>query len=100
MFGVVRLRSMSRTLLGGTGPIPFPAVAPGSLPGRPHTSPAGVPARLEPEAGRALTRSCARLFSFDPPAVDGQLAALADELVHQLVDLAEVLGDLPEPFQR
>jgi hypothetical protein len=40
------------------------------------------------------------LSSFDPASVRREFPPGADELVHQLVDLAEVLGDLPEPFQR
>jgi hypothetical protein len=33
------------------------------------------------------------LFGFNPPGVDGQLAALADDLEHDLADLAEILRD-------
>jgi hypothetical protein len=42
--------------------------------------------------GACRSRACP--FAFDPPRVHGQLAALADELIDQPVDLAEVLGDL------
>jgi hypothetical protein len=45
-----------------------------------------------------LSRTC--FFPFDPPGVDGQLAALADEGVYELVDLAEVLGDLAQLGER
>jgi hypothetical protein len=47
-----------------------------------------------------LCRSRACRLPFDPPGVDGQLAALADERIDQLVDLAEVLGDLPQVAER
>jgi len=48
-------------------------------------------------APRPLHLSRARFSPFDPPGVDGQLASLADEGVSELVDLAEILGDLAQP---
>jgi hypothetical protein len=42
--------------------------------------------------------SCAR--TFNPRGVNRQLAALADEPVHELADLAEVLGDLARSAER
>jgi hypothetical protein len=54
----------------------------------------------EHRTSTAALLSRARFFPFDPPGVDGQPAALANELIHQLVDLAEILRDLAEPRER
>jgi hypothetical protein len=42
--------------------------------------------------------SCAR--TFNSRGVNRQLAGLADELIHELADLAEVLGDLTQAAER
>ena len=40
------------------------------------------------------------LFGFNPAGVGGQLAALADDLQHDLVDLAEILRGLAQAAER
>ena len=44
--------------------------------------------------------SRAYALPFDPPGVYGQLAARANERIYELVDLAEILGDLAQPGER
>ena len=41
-----------------------------------------------------------RPVPFDPASVPGQLAAGTDELIDELVDLTEVLRELPEMTER
>ena len=45
---------------------------------------------------RSVFRSASRACPFDPPAVPGQFPPGPDELIDQLVDLAEVLGHRPQ----
>ncbi len=58
-----------------------------------------VIAYLPLERDLTICQDLGSLRSFDPASEPGQLAALANELVHELIDLAEILGDLAELFQ-
>jgi hypothetical protein len=44
-----------------------------------------------------IALSCTR--TFNPPRVNRQLAGLSDELIYELVDLAEVREDLAQAVQ-
>ena len=63
---------------------------------RPRTDAAGD----APRRSLADAESTSCVSSFDPSSVPGQFPPGTDERIYELVDLPEVLGDLPELFQR